>query len=46
VPIPDALIPADAAVEMEAKKAAGYFAPTPAPTVEDLSRTIGRGLDQ
>ena len=25
VPIPDELIPADAQVEMEAKKAAGYF---------------------
>ncbi len=46
VPIPDHLIPADAAVEMEAKKAAGYFGPTAAPSVEDLSRTIGRGLDQ
>ena len=28
VPIPDELIPADAQVEMDAKKAAGYFTPT------------------
>ncbi len=28
VPIPDELIPADAQVEMDAKKAAGYFSPT------------------
>ena len=27
VPIPDELVPADAQVEMEAKKAAGYFTP-------------------
>ncbi|MDX2101543.1 MAG: GTP cyclohydrolase II [Alphaproteobacteria bacterium] len=46
VPIPDELIPADAQVEMEAKKAAGYFTPTPAPTLEDLSQVTGRGLDQ
>lgn len=30
VPIPDELIPADAQVEIEAKKAAGYFSATPA----------------
>ncbi|WP_156389293.1 GTP cyclohydrolase II, partial [Brevundimonas sp. Root1423] len=29
VPIPDYLIPPDASVEMEAKKAAGYFTPDP-----------------
>ncbi len=28
VPIPEHLIPADALVEMDAKKAAGYFSPT------------------
>ena len=28
VPIPDELIPADAQVEMDAKKAAGYFTST------------------
>lgn len=45
VAIPDDLIPADARVEMEAKKAAGYYAPDGAPSGEDLERTVGRGLD-
>jgi GTP cyclohydrolase II len=45
VPIPDALIPDDARVEMEAKKAAGYFAPV-APTAENLARTVGRPLEK
>jgi GTP cyclohydrolase II len=45
VPIPDALIPADAHVEIAAKKAAGYFTPQPdAP--EDLKRSVGRPLDK
>src|SRR5262245_13997270 len=39
VPIPD-----DASVEMEAKKAAGYFTPEGAPTADALSRVVGRGL--
>ncbi len=43
VPIPDDLIPADARVEMDAKKAAGYFAPV-RPSAEDLIRSKGRGL--
>ncbi len=41
VPLPEALIPEDARVEMEAKKAAGYFTAEPVP---DLARTKGRGL--
>lgn len=45
VPIPDDLIPADARVEMEAKKAAGYFSPDGAPSADDLTRTVGRGLE-
>ena len=45
VPIPDDLIPADARVEMEAKKAAGYYTPEGAPSREDLDRTVGRPLD-
>jgi GTP cyclohydrolase II len=45
VALPEALIPPDAAVEMEAKKAAGYFAPDGAPTAEDLRNTSGRGLE-
>jgi GTP cyclohydrolase II len=46
VPIPDDLIPDDAKVEMEAKKAAGYFSPTGTPTTADLNATIGRPLDR
>src|ERR1700748_872817 len=44
VAIPDELIPADAQVEMDAKKAAGYFTPTK-PTA-DLTKPKGRGLDE
>lgn len=44
VPIPDDLIPADASVEMEAKKAAGYFSGK-APLAEtELTGVKGRGL--
>jgi GTP cyclohydrolase II len=44
VAIPDALIPADARVEMDAKKAAGYYAdPAPEPADRDVAR--GRALD-
>jgi GTP cyclohydrolase II len=43
VPIPDALIPADAAVEMDAKKAAGYFTDS-VPDAAELARTKGRDL--
>ena len=43
VPIPDELVPDDANVEIDAKKAAGYF--TEAPVVEsDPSTSEGRGL--
>jgi len=45
VPIPDALIPADAKVEMEAKIAAGYFTDGAVPTAADLARVKGRGLE-
>lgn len=45
VPIPPERIPADAAVEIEAKKAAGYFTPLP-PTEEELRRTLGRPLER
>ncbi len=44
VPIPDELIPPDASVEMEAKKAAGYFTPTGAPSKKKLKSTVGRDL--
>jgi GTP cyclohydrolase II len=43
VPIPDELIPADAQVEMDAKKAAGYFS-TYTPDADELAQTKGRGL--
>jgi GTP cyclohydrolase II len=45
VPIPDELIPDDARVEMEAKKAAGYFTPTP-PTADELKATVGRKIEE
>jgi GTP cyclohydrolase II len=45
VPIPDELIPADAQVEMDAKKAAGYYSPTK-PERTDLVKAKGRGLDE
>jgi GTP cyclohydrolase II len=45
VPIPDELIPADARVEMDAKKAAGYFTAGPVPDQAELARAKGRGLD-
>ena len=43
VPIPDELIPADARVEMDAKKAAGYFS-TWTPDATELAVPKGRGL--
>ena len=44
VQIPDTLIPADARVEMEAKKAAGYFTEGDVPGAAELVTTKGRGL--
>ena len=46
VPIPDELIPPDASVEMEAKKAAGYFTPDGAPSEEALKKTVGRDIEK
>ncbi|MBH0238581.1 GTP cyclohydrolase II [Methylobrevis albus] len=46
VPIPDDLIPIDARVEMEAKKAAGYFTPETPPDAEDLLATRGRPIEE
>jgi len=45
VPIPDELIPADAQVEMDAKKAAGYFTSTK-PKAAELEKAKGRGLNE
>ncbi|MCH9673598.1 MAG: GTP cyclohydrolase II [Gammaproteobacteria bacterium] len=44
VAIPDGLIPGDASVEMDAKKAAGYFTDAPVGSSE-LKIAKGRGLD-
>ncbi|MBD0336702.1 MAG: GTP cyclohydrolase II [Cyanobacteria bacterium Co-bin13] len=44
VPIPDDLIPADARVEIEAKKAAGYYTAQGPLSEEDLALIKGRGL--
>ncbi len=46
VAIPDGLVPPDAAVEIEAKKAAGYFAPLGVPDPEELRRAKGRALGE
>ena len=45
VPIPDELVPADAHVEIAAKKAAGYYSPE-APKPQDLTDSVGRPLDK
>jgi len=45
VPIPDELIPADAHVEIAAKKAAGYYTPEP-PKPQDLTDSVGRSLEK
>ncbi|MFY9514309.1 MAG: GTP cyclohydrolase II [Rubrivivax sp.] len=45
VKIPDALVPADAKVEIEAKIAAGYFTDGSVPTEDDLAQVKGRGLE-
>lgn len=46
VEIPEGLIPADAKVEMDAKKAAGYYTPGPIPDKKELAKNKGRGLDE
>ena len=45
IPIPDDLIPADAHVEIAAKKAAGYFSPS-GPDPDGLASAVGRSLDR
>ncbi len=45
VAIPEGLVPLDAQVEIAAKKAAGYFAPSGVPGRAKLRRTKGRSLD-
>lgn len=46
VPIPDALIPADARVEIDAKVAAGYFTRYTPPGAAELAVAKGRGLNE
>ena len=46
IPIPDDLIPPDAQVEMDAKKAAGYFTDETVSTPEDLTGAKGRAIDE
>lgn len=46
IQIPDELIPADAKVEMEAKKAAGYFTDGQIKNKADLEDVQGRKLDE
>lgn len=46
VAIPDHLIPQDAQVEMEAKKAAGYFSKEPKKSKDELKKVKGRGIDE
>lgn len=45
IPIPEDRIPADARVEMDAKKAAGYFTDGAVPGSSDLTHPAGRGLE-
>lgn len=46
VSIPDGLIPEDARVEMDAKKAAGYYTETAVPDAAELAKKKGRGLNE
>ncbi|MBX2856581.1 MAG: GTP cyclohydrolase II [Rhodobacteraceae bacterium] len=45
VPIPPELIPEDAQVEIDAKKAAGYYSDASTPHTADLTAIKGRALD-
>jgi GTP cyclohydrolase II len=45
VKIPDELIPHDAQVEMDAKRAAGYYSPDKVIDINELAKPKGRGLD-
>ncbi len=46
IAIPEHSIPSDAKVEMDAKKAAGYFTDGEVPSENDLKETHGRGLEE
>jgi hypothetical protein len=45
VPIPDDLVPPDAHVEINAKRAAGYYSPEPTKP-EDVTDSVGRPLEK
>jgi GTP cyclohydrolase II len=45
IPIPDELVPADAHVEIEAKRAAGYYTIEPLQP-QDLTGSVGRPLER
>lgn len=46
ISIPEDRIPKDAQVEMDAKKAAGYFAASGTPTEDELTKPKGRSLNE
>lgn len=46
VKIPDNLIPPEAQVEMDAKRAAGYFSPDRVIDINELAKVKGRGLHE
>ena len=46
VPIPPELVPPDAQVELEAKKAAGYYTPDGSPDPSELGQVKGRDLER
>jgi len=46
VPILDGLVPPDAQVELEAKKAAGYYTPDHVPSQDELKTVVGRNLEE
>ena len=46
VKIPDELIPQDAKVEMDAKRAAGYYSPDGILDINELAQPKGRGLHE
>ncbi len=46
ISIPDNLIPQDAQVEMEAKKAAGYFSKDKKKSKEELKKVKGRKIEE
>ncbi|MGE4130441.1 MAG: GTP cyclohydrolase II [Bdellovibrionales bacterium] len=46
ISIPDELVPKDAQVEIEAKRAAGYFSKQPTPSKDSLEKVKGRRIEE